>query len=328
MVIAQSNNLVRSATLLLVMLAGCGAQVDRTGDPSPLDFDLSNYPVASFPELPKAISLYHASLYSCDLGIDSRSVGRNDQVSIYTPDPFPSTPMPCIFMAPSGATSFTGKLHDHGDHREFLPYVHAGYIVVTYDLDGDVNLQRASALQLRKAFLKYEKSNAGLINARNAMNFALKSFPSVDPNRLYAVGHSSSGRQALLWAGFEPRIAACAVIAPEVVMSESEERELVSAVKLMPQRFTESLQQFMPTTHQKQIRCPVLIVHGEADQTIPAASSQKFVDALNEQGNSATYVPLANQDHFTVVENANPIAIDWLNSHPTEAAESAVDPAN
>ena len=43
-------------------------------------------------------------------------------------------------------------------------------------------------------------AQAGLVNARNALEFVLARVPEVDPKRIYAAGHSSAGTLALLFA--------------------------------------------------------------------------------------------------------------------------------
>ena len=51
---------------------------------------------------------------------------------------------------------------------------------------------------------------AGLANARTALEFALAKVPKLDAKRIYVAGHSSAATLALLFASHEPRIKACA----------------------------------------------------------------------------------------------------------------------
>jgi len=91
---------------------------------------------------------------------------------------------------------------------EHLPYIRAGFAVVAFDTDGalakpdDVTYE-----QVQVAATAFKHAEAGVLNARQAIDYVLKMVPAIDPKRLYSAGHSSAGRISLLVAESDPRIA-------------------------------------------------------------------------------------------------------------------------
>ncbi len=61
--------------------------------------------------------------------------------------------------------------------------------------------------EIRK-YEAFRAADAGLINARNALEYTLAKVPEVNAKQLFSVGHSSAGTLALLFAEHEPRLQA------------------------------------------------------------------------------------------------------------------------
>ena len=61
---------------------------------------------------------------------------------------------------------------------------------------------------------------------------------------------------------------------------------------------------------------PYLLIHGDADPLVPLTQSQKFVDAVNKGGGSATLIVKAGGGHpwFTINEEIAVMA-DWFDEH-------------
>src|SRR6185369_9853980 len=101
------------------------------------------------------------------------------------------------------------------DRAEHLPYVRAGFAVVAYEIDGPIrNPDKATDAQIIAAAKAYKNSQAGLANAKMALDFAIDKIPSLDSDRIYTAGHSSAGTLALLVASHDQRIKGCAAFAP------------------------------------------------------------------------------------------------------------------
>lgn len=105
------------------------------------------------------------------------------------------------------------------DMAERVPYVEAGFAVLAFELDGALDNPDDCAQRERtmRAFLA---ARAGLVNAHIALEYLLTRVPQVNPNQLYAVGHSSPGTLALLFAGHEPRLKGCVAFAPCIDVSQ------------------------------------------------------------------------------------------------------------
>ncbi|WP_083434935.1 alpha/beta hydrolase family protein [Rhodopirellula islandica] len=265
----------------------------------------------SLPELGDSQSYPGALAYEVDLGIPDSEPGNNDRLMIYLPDKLPSEKIPCIFLAAAGATNFTGKKLSPGDLPEAIPYVYAGFAVVAYETDGELKENAETIGELRDAFLLHESSHAGLVNGLNAIEYALQKIPGIDADQLFAVGHSSAGRNALMLTAFDSRIKGCVTFAPATTISAADLQSLTTELAGMPSRFPQAIRQFLPSAHVAKINVPTLILHGTEDDVIPLASSQQFVSQLEKQGTEVTLRTQKNADHFNVLSGVSN-AIPWL----------------
>ena len=113
-----------------------------------------------------------------------------------------------------------------------------------------------------QAIAAYQASKAGLVNAQNAIEFALAKIPAVDPQRLYTAGHSSAACQALLLAEKDPRIRACIAYAPVVdVAKQSSEnlpiyRTIDQKLRLAPGRFVAQSKRVPFALSRVSVPCP------------------------------------------------------------------------
>src|SRR5688572_4362057 len=122
---------------------------------------------------------------------------------------------PCVLIGPAGSNLITGMDLGEGDSPEHLPWARKGFVVVAYEIDGYVpDMQAASNEEIRAAVIKFRDAEGGMANARAALDFALEKLPAIDPERIYAVGHSSAATLALQVTADDDRIAACVAFAP------------------------------------------------------------------------------------------------------------------
>ena len=66
------------------------------------------------------------------------------------------------------------------------------------------------------------------------------------------------------------------------------------------------------TAGQKPLAVPILVQQGDADEVIPAASNQRFVERLKAQGEDATLTIYPGRTHTDVLEPGTPDAIAWM----------------
>ena len=300
--------------LALIVLAGCKAQLREAAAPPPPQYT----PLAAFPPLGAAkpvddgIVVHQVSL------AHGEHAGR---IWIYLPDPLPDKPMPAIFIAPAGVPPIVGNGFgpdlDRQQHPEHLPYVRAGFAVVAYDTDGELaNPDDVTFEQVLVATTAFKNAGGGVINARHAIDYVLKMVPSIDPKRLYAVGHSSAGRIALIVAESEPRIAACVAYAPVTDVEKRVEQNVSEAGRFLEANlagYKDFLTQTSPVRQIAKIRCPVFLFHSEHDERISIAESESFAETLKKTNPNVTFVRATTGGHFdSMIDEGVPRAIEWL----------------
>ena len=254
------------------------------------------------------------------------SLAHGDQAGriwIYLPEKLPKHPIPCVFIAPAGVPAFVGNSFgpdlDRQQHPEHLPYVRAGFAVVAYDTDGampDDDRVTVPYEEVRAAATAFKNSEAGMLNARHAIDYVLKMVPAIDAKRLYAAGHSSAGRESLLLAESDPRIAACVAYAPVADTERRAELNAPEAMRYLSANvagFREFLARTSPIKQAARLRCPTFLFHSRLDRRIPIADTDVFVSELSKTNSHVTYVRGTNGDHYdSMIDEGVPQAIRWL----------------
>jgi dipeptidyl aminopeptidase/acylaminoacyl peptidase len=298
---------LRSLTALVVLIASvtCSRQAAETPSYAPL---------ATFPPLGPATRVEKGvTVHQVILGAT--------RVWIYLPEKPPDPAIPAVFIAPAGVPPFVGNGFgpdlDRQQHPEHLPYVHAGFAVVAYDTAGELpSGDDATYEQVQAAATAFRDAEAGVVNARHAIDYVVKMVPGVDPKRLYSAGHSSAGRISLLLAESDPRIAACVAYAP-VTDPDQRAREIApEAAQYLEANvsgFGEFLKRTSPIHNLGQLRCPTFLYHAEDDTRIPIRETEKFVESLKKTNPRVTFVRGASGDHYdSMIEEGMPKAIAWL----------------
>ncbi len=137
------------------------------------------------------------------------------QVWIYVPKAIGQDTVPCVLIAPAGSNLISGNSLGDGSMPEHLPYVEAGMIVVAYQISHEMH-DDDSDYETYRALKGFRQKNAGVANAKAALDFALKHVKQIDSGNVFAVGHSSAASLALQFSAFETRIKGCVAYAPAV----------------------------------------------------------------------------------------------------------------
>src|SRR5205823_5836036 len=109
---------------------------------------------------------------------------------------------------------------------------------------------------------EFRAADAGLANAKAALDFVLAKVPNIDPNRVYIAGHSSAGTLALLVAEQEPRIKGCAAFAPRTDVEAHLHGVTLSLEKSLT-GYREFIHNSSPKTHADKLKCPLFLFHAE-----------------------------------------------------------------
>jgi dipeptidyl aminopeptidase/acylaminoacyl peptidase len=119
------------------------------------------------------------------------------------------------------------------------------------------------------------------------------------PGRPLALGHSAGGHLAL-WAGKEGLVSRVVALAPVSDLAEASRLGLSDGVadELLA---STSLTQASPA-HRLPTSCPVRVLHGTADDTVPIAMSVAFVRSAAEAGDDVRLVKLEGDGHYEVID--------------------------
>lgn len=294
-------------------------------------FPLATIGVPIFPELgtPSTVPGTQVSLFDVSLAsVNAGSVlpGAAMRLRLYLPPGnHAERSLGCVLVAPAGTNLLVGNNLDSDDyHAETLPYARAGYAVVFYSLDGGLagEMESASDAQIAEGYRKFAAAHAGLVNARNALEFVLARVPQVDPQRVFSAGHSSAAVLSLLFAEHEPRLKGCIAYAP----ASDVETRLADAVnnrgvqRLLP-GVTDFVKRSSPRTHMASFRSPVFLFHAVDDSNEPIATSQRFARDLQQLGKAVTFEQAQRGDHYqSMIDQGIPKAIEWLRRLPGEQA--------
>jgi dipeptidyl aminopeptidase/acylaminoacyl peptidase len=227
--------------------------------------------------------------------------------------------LPLVLVPPAGSTLFVGMALSEGDRSEHYPYVKAGFAVAAFDIDGDVpNLENATEATLLKGAKAFRDSQAGLANAKAALDFILAKAPNINPDRIYVAGHSSAATLALLVAENEPRIKACAAYAPCTDVEMRLAKITPQLDKAIP-GYAKFIRSSSPKTQTDKLKCPVFLFHAQDDQNVPIRETTDFAKLLKKINPRVTLVTARTGGHHdSMVREGVPKAIDWFRKLPKE----------
>lgn len=232
---------------------------------------------------------------------------------IYVPEKKPEGKVPCILIAPAGSSLVTGMKLSEGDSKEHIPYVKAGNIVVAYALDGDFDEEKKSDAVFLAAAKAFKESDAGVANAKAALDYALAKVSAIDPKRIYTAGHSSAGTVALVVAAKEPRIVGCIAYAPATDLGRRIPGPLVAGLDKQIPGFRQFLLSNSPMQNAPKITCPVLLFHALDDSNIPIAQTENFFRLMGKTNKKVTLIRTKTGDHYdSMIARGIPHGINWI----------------
>jgi dipeptidyl aminopeptidase/acylaminoacyl peptidase len=218
-----------------------------------------------------------------------------------------------VLVPPAGSTLFVGMDLGDGDRPEHYPYVRAGFAVASFEIDGHVpNLRQAPDAVVLQGARAFRDAQAGLANARTALDFVLAKVPQIDPKRVYIAGHSSAATLALLVAEHEPRVKACCAYAPVTDVEARLAPAIPSLDGAIP-GYRDFLRFSSPRTHAHKLKCPVFLFHAQDDGNVPIRQSTDFAAQLKKTNPHVTLVRAASGGHYdSMIREGIPKGITWL----------------
>jgi dienelactone hydrolase len=227
--------------------------------------------------------------------------GAATTLYIYKPaGSFAARSLPCIITAAAGGTCISGQklsVEDQPFHHSLLRH---GYVVVAHEQDGDP--AASDLLSAVKAIKRFAMARAGLVNAQNALNYAIKYIPEIDTTRIAAVGNSSGGTAALLLCAHDRRIRACLTFAPVIDLRPRLGQQVLQ-LQPMVNGFSEWVDVASPRAHEVTLQVPLLLYHADDDDNVPISESQAFVERLKGIGKDVTFIRNQQGGHSVPIGN-------------------------
>jgi dipeptidyl aminopeptidase/acylaminoacyl peptidase len=260
----------------------------------------------------------------------STGVARTAQVELRTPDGkrvwvyLPTTwdrgtKFPCVVVPPAGSRLFHGMSLGAGDRSEHLPYVVAGFAVVSFDISGPWSDQAPPAAQA-EAIRTFMKAELGVKDALEALQIATTKYPEIDRTRIYIAGHSSAATLALQVAAASDQFRGCVAYAPTTNLEESFGPETLKTLEAFAPGLSAALVKGSPSNQVAAYRCPILLFHAEDDRSVPVASILAFKNALLRNGKSVEQVTVPSGGHYdSMIKQGIPKGLAWLKALEAQA---------
>ena len=235
-------------------------------------------------------------------------------VWVYLPLGAPaSAKLPCVLIPPAGSRLFHGMTLGESDKPEQLPWVAAGFAVVSFDISGPFPEEQSGDEPVIQAITAFMNAKFGVSDGLAALDTALAKYPQIDTARLYVVGHSSAGTLALQLAEAAPdRFRACVAFAPIADVGEHLAETLPTLDGAVP-GFANAIRRASPSSQVDAFRCPVFLFHATDDDHVSTASAVAFRDALLAHHKAVEYVSVPSGGHYdSMLQQGVPKAIAWV----------------
>ncbi|HSZ57090.1 MAG TPA: prolyl oligopeptidase family serine peptidase [Tepidisphaeraceae bacterium] len=304
------------ASTLLLAAIGCEKKDARTNSTAAAqDAVVPVAPQVAFPDRPAA-RMVSPDVEFYVTRLDGAGAGLPMEVDLYLPaGRHEAKSLPCVLIAPAG-TAMHGAVIDESDRAEHYPYVRAGFAVVAYELSGALDdPQKTQHIygELVGPIRTFMKADGGLINGKIAIDYVLQKVPEVDPDQLFACGHSSAADIALNLALGDSRIHACCAYAPRTdVEAWWNDPKLEQRVP----GFNAFATQKSPLRHVDAFNCPVYLFHADDDSVVPLDDNQVFADAMKAAGKQITFQRVPKGGHTdSMIQQGIPGGIKFMESN-------------
>jgi dienelactone hydrolase len=232
--------------------------------------------------------------------------------------------LPCIFIAPSGKKPLYGQTLEEMHHWEYLNYAKAGYAVVAYDVDGPIEnmneaneaalLERPSQLTISR-LKAYKSSDAGVLNAKLAIDYAIARIPQIDPDAIYTAGTGAGGTLSLMVAATDKRVKAAIAYSPQTNLPKQYSSLIDTISKSVP-GYKEFIDRSSPHNSIDKMTKPMFIFHDDRETATSLEDTTNFVESIKKNNSlvsltHATDAEIRSGDRMFSTSSKQ--AIEWLN---------------
>jgi predicted peptidase len=133
------------------------------------------------------------------------------------------------------------------------------------------------------------------LDVLNVMAIAEHDF-TIDPNRVYLMGHSMGGAGTIFMGQKHSEIwAAAAAIAPAAFMMQADEKTLLD--------------------HFREAKLPLMITQGADDNVVPPGGTRTWAAAMKDLGVEGEYIEKPGLDHGTIIGPSMPEIFRFFAAH-------------
>ena len=238
---------------------------------------------------------------------------HGSRVWMYLPSPPPKDQrLACVLVPPAGSRLFHGMALGDEDRAEQIPYVKAGFAVVSFDISGPSAASKDTK-ELRAAIRAFRDAEWGIRDAFEALAVAQARYPQIDRNRVYVAGHSSAGTLALQIASSTNRVSACIAFAPICDIGKRLGPDFLATLEQWVPGVALGLRKASPTNRAANLNCPVFLFHSSDDDNVSPDDVISFKNTLLRRRAPVEYVQVNSGGHYhSMLEQGIPRAIKWL----------------
>jgi dienelactone hydrolase len=267
-----------------------------------------------------------ALLYEVRLGPDDptpKDPGHRGRLWVYLPPgEHAEKSLPCVLLAGAGDDPTTGMVLRAGDRQVHLAFARSGYAVVAYEMDGAlVNSDDSSEEQDAAALEAFLVAKAGLVNARNAIDYATEKIPQIDTKRFYTAGFGSAGTMAVRLAESDYRIKACMAFNADIDTSVNFDSEARAHLGQMVPGSGELFTTYNPKMHAGDLKCPVFLFSAAFSGGVVDEKTFAFKDELDRLKKPVVLENTQAEDPVAAMMGQGlPHALAWLKSLPADGS--------
>jgi dienelactone hydrolase len=227
--------------------------------------------------------------------------------------------LPCIFVAPSATAPLYGQTIDEETmvYGNYINYAKAGYAVVAHDVDGYIDevghISDPPSAMVIDSLKAFKASDAGVLNAKLAIDYAVARIPQIDPNAMYVAGTGSGGTIALMVAATDPRIKAAIAYSP-ITNLPGKHAALVETISKSVPGYKEFIDRSSPHNQIDKMKKPLFVFHNDRSTETSLADTTSFVESVQKNNSLVSFTHgqdqnLTNGDYLSIKQ-----AIEWLNT--------------
>jgi dienelactone hydrolase len=246
---------------------------------------------------------------------------------VFLPTKSAKPKLPCVFVAPSATAPLYGQTIDEETvvYWHYVNYARAGYAVIAYDIDGYIDqIDRINETTLVTqpdklvidSLKAYKASDAGVLNAKLAIDYAVARIPQIDPDAMYTVGAGAGGTTSLMVAATDQRIKAAIAYSPTTDVSKQYSSLVETISKAVP-GYKDFIDRSSPHRNIEKMNKPIFIFHDDRSTKTSLEDTTNFVELVKKKNPSISLSHDQDKEFLSgddMTSTSINQAIEWLNT--------------